>query len=181
MPARPFWKRPVWRRIGQFVQLLGPVLAVAGVILAGIEYFLHRPIFYNPSKDLVQRYNADVSPLVESIDQSTPEIIKAIKANDNNAFQKATIDFVDKNKLRGKIIIAVETIEHIIDCHQSYICLFEGYSNYEQPIRRFWYGYRPAVETMRGNIIPSQFGSKLENEARRILIADRERGYLPKP
>ncbi len=179
-----FWRKlrgPEWRNVASFFQTVGSFLTVIGVILAGLEYFLHRPIFYNPSKDLILRYSTDVLPLVELADQSTPEIISAIKSNDNQAFQKAVLDFVDRNKLRGRIILATETAERIIECHRSYLCLFEGYGDYEQQIRRFWYTYRPALTIMRGSIIPTSFGSKLEEEAKRILDADRKRHYLPSP
>jgi hypothetical protein len=177
-----FWRKLrgfKWKDIASFVQTVGSFLTVAGVILVGVEYFLHKPIFYNPSKDLILRYNSDVRPLVELADQSTPEIISAVANNDEAAFQKAVLDFIDSNKLRGKIILATETVEHIIDCHRSYLCLFEGYGDYEQQIRRFWYTYRPAVRAMRGSIIPIPFGSKLEEEAKRILDEDRKRHYLP--
>jgi hypothetical protein len=164
--------------ITENVKLIGAILGIAAVVLAGIQYFFHFPIFYNATPLLHADYNTTIVPLLEKAEDSTPEIRAAIAKNDNAAFEAATRDFVTNNNLEGQLANGIPVAEEIINCHKSYICLYEDYP--EKELRLFWYDYRPAIEQMRRSR-PASFGATLQAEAARILKSQRESGDLPKP
>jgi len=172
----------VWSKATEVVGLILSALGLGSIALVGIEYLFHVAIFYNPTRELVAQYDTEVKPLLLLADQSTPEIQRAVANNDNAAFKAATRDFVVKQKLQSRITQAIEVAESIIKCHKSYICLFDGYDDYEYPLLRFWYAYVPAVEEMReDHTVNASFGKTLQAEAARILRDERRRGLEPTP
>lgn len=92
---------------------------------------------------------------------------------------EAAIDkMIDEQALAGKIYTAFEAAEAVIRCHRSYFCNVADYEGYEQSIRRPWYTYRWPIVRNRGKLLPNSYAALSENEADRILKADRASGRL---
>jgi hypothetical protein len=168
------------RRLKELLEFIGALVGVISVIIGAVEYFFEVPIFYDASKNLSDRFNAQVLPLVVIADEGSEAINAAIEKNDAASFNEAVQAFVREKSIQGQIINGIEATEELIACHISLLCKIENYGQYEQRIHRFWYSYRPFVVGLRGKTIPAQFGTLLEQEAKRILELDRARGYLPK-
>lgn len=163
-----------------FFDILTKLIAVGAVVLVAIQFILGESLFVNRTNELSGRYNSQVLPLVVLADAGTPAMNSAIEADSKAGFEAAVEQLVAEKELYGQIVSAVEAAEALIDCHRSFFCRVDDYQDFEQSTRRFWYNYRVVVFKQRGNLLPPTFGSLVEDEAKRILEADRARGVLPR-
>lgn len=172
--------QPRTSSVNEYLDILTKVIAIGSVLLVAIQFIFDVSLFANRTGQLSDRYNREVLPLVVIGDAGTPEINASIEADDKAGFEAAVLKLVADKGLYGQIVSAVEATESLIICHRSFFCRVDDYRDYEQSLRRFWYTYRVVIQRQRGNLLPPSFGVLVEEEAERILDADRARGFLPK-
>ena len=80
---------------------------------------------------------------------------------------------------RQEVVTAAETLDDMAKCHSNWFCKIDDFEDYRQPLRRFWFTFRPVIEKMRGTTVPRDFAFALEAEAKRTLAEDRTTGRLP--
>ncbi|MDX1147133.1 hypothetical protein GOL39_32180 [Sinorhizobium medicae] len=169
-----------WSGVGNVLATVLSIVTVLGLVVGFLDYVLGVSIIRNPSEQYRASYDALVTPLVLASyevneDETYKARIAAAMADTPAARAEIVADefrkYLTETNQFGKIEPAVRHIERIINCQDSLGCKIDSYDAYRKDFIQFWYSYRGTIEKMRGNG-NSNFGSTLENEARRMYQED---------
>jgi hypothetical protein len=162
------------------LQLIASLIAIGGAILSAAAFLFHGSIFPDETQISSAVYEANIRPLEQFAGDFVIKNKEELEKNDPKLFFRLLLDAVNKEPgMPAKIALAAENFDNIAKCGTSFFCKIDNYASYKQPMRRFWFTFRPAIEQMRGVIAPRDFASTLEKEAKKTLDEDRRAGRLP--
>ena len=162
------------------LQTIASVIGIGAALLTVAGYLFHGAIFSDQTQKYAALYKDNVLPALQAGDEILENNINEVRKNDPAIFSSLMTKAVKEQKgLQEKVDLAVENLDSLVKCKQSIFCRVDDYSDYEQPIRRFWYTFKPVVVARRGKDVVADFGTALEQEARRILQEDRQHKRLP--
>lgn len=172
------WSLRSWyRKLSRFAKLVSSAataIAVAGFLVAVINFGLGISLFQNPS----DHYREELTKAAPIIDASysllaRPGVTESLRSIPDIPQRRAAMEaiftkyVVDKH-LEGGLEQAVNTYDLIVRCQTSWFCHIDDYEALKDQMINVWFSYAGKIRTMRGTAAGSDFGVLLEQEAQRL-------------
>ncbi|MBY3565703.1 hypothetical protein [Rhizobium laguerreae] len=179
-PASLFkWDPRSWHRrlsrVEKLVGTAGAAIAVAGFVLAAVNYTLGISLFQNPS----ERYRAELAHVAPQIIDTSYSLLTKPGVTEKlltipdipqrlAAMEEIFTNYINDSQLEGSLEQAVNAYDRIVRCHSSFFCHIDDYEALNDQMINVWFSYAGKIRAMRGTAAGSDFGVSLEQEAKRL-------------
>ncbi|MER9273469.1 hypothetical protein [Mesorhizobium sp. M0643] len=169
------WSLRSWYgKLSRFAKLVGSAataIAVAGFLVAVINFGLGTSLFQNPS----EHYRAELTKAATIIDASyslltRPGVTESLRSIPDIPHRRAAMEaiftkYIDDMQLEGGLEQAVDTYDLIVRCRTSWFCHIDDYEALKDQMINVWFSYAGKIRQMRGPVAGTDFGVLLEQEA----------------